>query len=149
MSKPQAKADIREKFRKQTDKIRKDSEKIAKAYQLQEQRVWMIPEKEGWDGNLFDLNGLKEPFKRDENHQDYLSSIQTGQSMGTNHDLMASQLQGDFLGMYERAFRERHKTSIRTRLHAAGRAYGTGHEEGTAKAGIQGYIKWLIQTGKS
>lgn len=144
----QSRTDIREKFRTQTDKLRTDAETNAKAYQLQEQRVWMAPEKGDWDGNLFDLAGLAKPFKRDENHEDYLNACQDKSSPGTANDLIAAQLQGDFLGTYERAFRERHKTSIRTRLHAAGRCFGTGHEKGIAKEGIQGFIKWLVQTSK-
>lgn len=148
MSKAQSVADVREKFRKQTDKMKTNSEKIAKAYQLKEQRPWMHPELEGWKGDLFDLKGMAKPFDRDENHQDLLNAVKSPNSPGTSNDLIASQLQGDFLGTCERAFRERHKSVIRSRLHSAGRHYGSGHEKGIVKAGIQNYIQWLVKTGK-
>lgn len=148
MSKAQSVADVRENFRKQTDKMKENSEKLAKASQLKEQRPWMHPELGSWLGDLFDLKGMAEPFKRDENHNDLLQAVKSAESPGTTTDLIASQLQGDFLGTCERAFRERHKSTIRSRLHAAGRHYGSGHESGIVKEGIQNYIQWLIKTGK-
>lgn len=148
MTKPTSKADIRTTFRKQLEKLAKDAEAAHKAYKLEGQRKWYHPELEGWSGDLFDLEGIAQAYDRQENHEDFLNALQDAQSPGAIGDLAASQFQGDWLAALERAFRRRHASVVRSRLHAAGRLFGHGHEKGPLKQGVMKWLEGLVQNAK-
>ncbi len=136
---PSPKSDIGDVFREQLEKLAENARKNAEALRLTGDRVWCLPERKGWNGDLFDLLGMAKPFDRSQNHEDYLKAV-TEDPPGCVGELAAAQFQGDWLAAMERAFRQRHASAVRGRLHSAGRLYGHGHELGPLR---QGVLKWL------
>jgi len=110
---------------------------------------WYAPEKEGWSGDPFDLEGMAEPFKRSQHEEEFAKAVADPQSPGVVADLMLSQLQGDILASLERALRARLRTSIRSKMHAAARLYGHGHENGVIMLGQVNYLERLIKAANA
>lgn len=116
------------------------------AMQLAAIGMWYQPKIEGqWSGDLFDLQGMSQPFSRDEHEQDFASVMTDPSQAGCAGDLMAIQLQGDMLGSLERAFRERHKTWPRMMVHANARRYGHQHDYGVFRTGFLGYLQFILR----
>ena len=147
-AKPSPKAEIRDAFRGQLDKLVEAAEAAHKAAKMEGRRKWFKPKLNGWNGDLFDIEGIADAFKRDEIHEDYLKAIKSAEDPGVSGDLAAAQFQGDWLASMERAFRRRHTTPVRSRLQAAARLYGHGHDKGPLKQGVMKWIEGIIQNNK-
>lgn len=102
----------------------------------------------GWSGDLFDLAGLTNVFSRAEIEEDFLAAIRDAAQPGTVGDLMACQLQGDYLAMQERAFRARHQTPQRLYLHAVARRRAHGHPGGVVVRGVLGQVENILRKSK-
>lgn len=140
-------ADIRSRFRTQLVKMQQLADKASQASRLTAQRQWMLPDKNGWTGDLFDLTGLEKPFDRSENWKDFKKALDP-KNPGVVGDLQVSQLQGDWLAAQERAFRARHMTRCRAEQHSAARLYGHGHALGLYKKSILGYLQGIVGNAK-
>ncbi len=147
-SKPSPKSDVRDGFREQLNKLSEVADANHKAAKMEGQRMWAAPELKGWSGDLFDLEGMAKAFDRKEMHEDYLNAIKDAESPGVTGDLAAAQLQGDWLASLERAYRRRHASAVRSRMHAAGRLYGHGHEKGMLKQGVMKWIEGIVKNSK-
>lgn len=141
----QKKTDIRERYKKQMDRLKELATKAGQALKNEDQPDWMIPERNGWDGDLFKLEDMQKPFDRAEHYKDFVDSISDPESSGTVADLAAIQLQGDFLAAMERAFRERHKTGVRCAVQASARQ--KGHGDKLFEAMLTGYIQRILTKG--
>src|SRR5688572_30126624 len=107
MSDPQSKIDVGSNFQQQ---IRKLAAWAERADVTQEDPpLWYIPEVAGWSGNLFDLEGMSEPFTRSAHSEDFANIVKDTDNPGTTGDLILTALQGDTLAAMERAYRARHK----------------------------------------
>lgn len=144
-----SKAEIRERFRTQINKLAETGVAHRDAAKLKDRRLWTKIDKNGWSGDLFDLDGMLKAFARDENWQDFKDAIKDPENAGTTGDLIASQLQSEYLAVQERAFRYRHATPCRLLLHAAARSYGHGAERGVLKLAVLGYIENILKSAKS
>lgn len=102
----------------------------------------------GWDGDLFNLEGISQAFSRDELDEDFLKVIDPA-NPGVIGDLVSISLQGDWLATMERAFRARHQTPVRAWMHAAGRRKGHGHNAGVINQGLLRYVENLLQAAKN
>lgn len=145
---PNSKAEIRDRFRLQIDKLAATGLNIAAAARLEEQLKWMQLDLGDWDGDLDNQEDIGKAFSRDENAQDYKDAIKDSESPGTVGDLMASQLQGEFLACQERAFRARHRGSVRSQFHAAARRDGHGNEKGVLKRSVANYVESILKAAK-
>lgn len=145
--KPKPKADVRDVFRTQLEKLAENAKNAHQALLLQEQRKWCKPDLQGWSGDPFDLDGMSEAFKRDANHEDFLNALKSDDP-GAIGDLAVSQLQGDWLAALERAYRRRYASSVRSRMHAAGRLFGHGHDMGPFKQGVMKWLEGMVQSTK-
>jgi hypothetical protein len=116
---------------------------------LQQQRQWDSPDRGTWSGNPSDLVGLSQAFDRTANAQDYKNAVRNTEQPGVVGDMMASQIQGDYLAVQERAYRARLQSSVRCQLHAGARNYGHGHSAGLFQQGVLGYLLNLLKAAKS
>ncbi len=103
----------------------------------------------GWDGDLFDIEGMAEPFKRDELYEMFKDTLANPEDLGVTGDLELILIQGDMLGAAERAYRNRHASPVRNRLHAAGRHRGHGHDNGVIEFGLLAFVHQLNNLAKA
>lgn len=145
---PSGKASIRDRFTKQLEALKTTAENWSKADKIEEQRKWLQLDRNEWDGNLFDLEGMSKPFDRKEIAQDAKDAVKDAGDPGNVGDLILTTTQGDLLAAMERAFRARHMTSVRIRAHAAARRKGHGHEAGPIMGGIKGHVEQIEKLSK-
>ena len=145
---PKSTADIRKRFRDSVQKAAETADAMYEALNNKGQAVQLKLEKNGWDGDVFNVADMGKPFERTENEEDVVNAIKDINNPGVVGDLIASVLQGDYLATQERAFRSRHGGKIRASLHAAGRRFGHGHNGGLFKKGIINYIKYVTKLSK-
>ena len=141
----QKKTDIRTRFKKQMDALKLHAEKSAKALENVDQSDWMIPDRNEWDGDLFQISEMRKPFDRQEHYDDFVTVLSSAKDPGTVADLAAIQLQGDWLAAMERAFRERHKSHVRCAVQASARQHG--HDKKVFEKMLTGYIQRILAKG--
>ena len=134
MSEAKSYADARDNFQNQLTATKNAAANSHQALCGLAQRKQHEVEKNGWDGNLFNITS--DVFDRSENTADVETAIKDVTAPGVSGDLTVSCLQGDYLASMERAFRLRHSTSIRRQLHAAARRKGHGDETGVLIRGV-------------
>lgn len=139
----QKKTDIREKFQQQMDRLIFTAEKEEKALEQEDAPDWYMPEPFDWNGDLFNIEGIAEPFLRDDHYQDFKDVCKNAEDPGTVGDLAAIQLQGDWLACLERAFRARYKSHCRAMVQASGRRMG--HHKKIFEKSLKGYIERILQ----
>lgn len=98
------------------------------------QRKWQIPTPNTWDLNLFNISGISGAFDRATANQVYIRALTKGPKVGLLDkapegegrvaDCQAMKIQIDYMATMERAFRLRHASSIRCKLHSAARRRG-------------------------
>lgn len=139
------KTDIRTRYKAQMERLVELAENAQKSMYNEVQPDWMIVEHNGWDGDLFNIPDMEKPFDRQEHYQDFADVVSDPNSPGTVADLMALQLQGDWLAAMERAFRERHKSHVRCMAQASARH--KGHATKVFDTVLTGYIKRMLTRG--
>lgn len=145
----QSTSDVRSNFSTRVNELADQAEAAGNAALQSGQRVWQRPGNvSGWKGSLFDLVGIGKAFDRSANAEDFLDAIKDPAKPGVVADLQASVLQGDYLAAYERAFRARHRTPLRSAFHAAARRLGHGDEVGVLRRGVLGYIGGIVKSAK-
>lgn len=103
----------------------------------------------GWSGSSFDSATLHKLYSREE-HSGEMQRIVSGvESSGVVGDLVALQMQADFLASAERAHYARGSSYVRSRLHAAARKYGHAHEQGVLERGVRGTITSVLARAKA
>ena len=117
-------------FVDQLTNLEDSSTAASKATLLTGQRKWTYPPLNGWDGNPFNIVGMNDAFKRKNLNYIYLQILGDPEKAGTIGELMALKLQIDYVAALERAFRSRHCSSIRAKIHAAARKRGQGDTKG-------------------
>lgn len=145
---PSSVADIRSRFRAQLSALQQSAFAAYNAIAGTATRRWFNPDRGGWSGDLADLVGMSQAFSRDENAEDYQSAMKDGQNAGVVGDLIASQLQGDYLAIMERAYRARHHSALRCAVHAAARSNGHYNSKGLFQQGVLGYITNIIKAAR-
>jgi hypothetical protein len=148
MAKAEAKAELRDRFLAQLNKTAESAGAVSKAFLLDGQRRWHDIDKNGWDGDLFNISDIGKAFSREENEEDVANAIVDSGSPGVSGDLIVSVLQGDHLAGQERAFRMRHQTRIRSDIHSAARRMGHAHDKGLLKRGVKGVIENILKQSK-
>lgn len=143
-----AKADVSRRFTKTIEKLvaagSNAAEALANKTQLKQHEI----DKNGWDGDVFNLDDMSKPWDRKELGDMVVASIKDAASPGVAGDIIVSTLQGDWLSAQERAFRLRHTTKPRANLHAASRRRGHGHPGGLFAKGLVNYVKNIVKLSK-
>lgn len=141
MTLPTPKTDVGKLFSKRLTELADFQTKNAAAALNQGPAVWCRPE-EITKSYASDAGNkqVSEAFSRQEQEKWFDEATKDRKDRGVRGDFMQIQLQGDFLACLERAYRTRHLSSVRSRIHPAARLQGTGHEYGVLRQGILGYI---------
>jgi hypothetical protein len=144
---PKSKSDVDPNFEKQLRQLKEDSKANGDAVQQNEQVGWFRPD--GWNGDVFDYDGMHEPFDRKKANADFVAAISNPDAPGTSGDLIATTTQIDYLACLERAFRVRHAMPVpRLLLHAAGTMKGNGTDKGVFMlCGVE-YVRRLVSEAK-
>lgn len=140
------KTGVGELFREQLMKL-KDFAKQAHESIINEKPPWWYRPK-NFDADLFQIQEYHPPFLRDEYEEWFQDVVKDPMSPGTVTDLTILSLQGDWLHAMERAFRCRHHTSVRNRIHPSARRKGHGDENGAIQGGLLAYIENLDTINK-
>jgi hypothetical protein len=109
------------------------------------QRYWMIPTgySGGWVFNPTNIAGLHDPFTRGEANT-ALSNEYSGSGDNQVNLTMGYGLQIGYMGMMERAFRDRHRTVTRAQMLVSGRKAAHGDASGVHKGAVEGHITELL-----
>ena len=134
------KAQIRDIFTKQLDKLKEYAEADEQGLLNQKPNKMYEPDKGEWDGDLFNIEGMGKAFDRSQIHDDFRATVTED---GITTDLEIEILQGDFVAALERAYRARHHSPVRHRCHAAARRRGHRDENGVFTKGLLGYLEHL------
>lgn len=143
----QPKTEVGTQFRKQTEALRDHSDKESVSTRNQGAPEWFRPD--GFDGDVYDIEDMHEPFSREEHEEQFAQVVKDPNAPGTTGDFSMIALQGDFLAAMERAYRDRHMSSVRRRIHSAARRMGHSAETGVIKLGLVGYIENIDKFNKS
>lgn len=136
-------------FEDQIKELRAKAKAEGEALPNTGQSAWLIPKLFDWDGDLFNIEGIAEAFKRDKANEQFKEATTDVNSPGVTGDLVVTTLQISYLQVMERAFRCRH-TQRRTRavMQAMARKRGHGNNQGTLTQTLE-YIRNLMQESKS
>ena len=134
-------------FQDQVQEHQKQAQKEYDKRHTQDQYPWTMPQLKGWSGDLWDWEGMKEPFKREKANQDFVSATKDQFNPGVTGDLVITTTQIDYLAVMERAFRARHTYSwARAYAQKLGRRKGHGDPSlGLFVYGIIEYIHGLLK----
>lgn len=141
------KSEIAPKFRDQLETLAEYAQAQGDAVLGETPPKWYRPA--DFEGSLRDLDAISEPFSRGEIERYFEEAVKDSESPGTVGDLAIVQLQGDALAAMERAFRARHASAARCRVHAAARLRGHGHPHGVIRGSLLGYLINLDRRNKS
>jgi len=111
------------------------------------QRLWMVPDAAvAWTFNPTEPDKMGEPFDRTDVNKVY-SDEYSGAASADNEirTVMGAHVEINYMGMMERAFRERHRTVVRAQYLLAGRRKAhSDTSDGVHKAGVEGYVTELF-----
>jgi hypothetical protein len=148
MADPQSNAELRDVFNKQLEALKTYCQRQEESVKNEEPSLFFAPELLGWSGDLADIEGMSKAFDREEIYQDFRDTIQEDDK-GVTADLEVEVTQGDFIARMERAYRQRHHSSLRDRMHAAARFRGHRHDNGVLTVGVLGYLEHLKNMASS
>lgn len=141
MTLPTPKTDVGTLFNKRLVELAEIQTKNGQAALNQGAAAWCRPAEITKSYNSDEGNKqVGEVFSRQEQEKWFDEATKNPKDRGTRGDFYQIQLQGDFLACMERAYRTRHLSTLRSRIHPAARLEGTGHEYGVIRQGILGYI---------
>jgi len=143
-----SKAEVRDRFSLQIEQLTTMLKSQGESLQGSGQPKQFEPDRNGWGGDPFDLEGIEKPFDRAEHKEDVEAAIADLADPGTVGDLVASSLQGDILAVLERSFRASNMSRVRRTVHAAARRAGHGNDAGPWKRGIKGVIEGILKHSK-
>ncbi len=124
------------------------SNTAAAASNLNAQRQWMYPPLGTWNGNPLDIAGTTGAFDRTALNDLYEDIIANEEDTRIG-ETMVVKLQIDYLAALERAFRTRHCSSVRARIHASARRAGMGEGTGPFSGGVVLWLQRLLQAAAS
>lgn len=132
--------ELHEEFLRHIEQLEKTSKAADEASCLTGQRKWMNPPLQGWSGDPQDITGLNKAFTRKAMNALYVAIMRDETPNGTIGETMVLKLMVDYIAALERAFRTRHCSSVRAKLHAAGRRRGQGSKDGLFTGSV---VLWL------
>jgi hypothetical protein len=131
-------------IQKLLQKLKNTSEEVSQSL-LSEgyQRPWEDPP--GWEGDIFNLEGITAAYDRQEANENYQDALKSQRPMG---EAMAARIDMDYLAAHERAFRLMQMSPVRATVHAASRRRGHGHAAGVHTGVILQHLTDLIAGGQ-
>jgi len=114
------------------------------------QTQWMMPPSNGWNGSVFDFDGMEQPFDRSQSNQWFTTAVKDPSNPGTTGDMIVTTTQIDYLAVAERSFRMRHTmTKIRSMSHTVGRKTGHGNAKGPLSQSVMEYLNGIVKESKA
>lgn len=144
---PQKYADVDPNFQRQVTQLKDTAaQEWSQANQAGQVR-WMRPILGGYGGDLWDWEGMKEPFQREQANQWYLDATSDPLKPGRVGDAMITTTQIDYLAAMERAYRARHTMSFPRAVaqHTGRRRFGHAVDKGVFLRGVLEYVRDLIK----
>lgn len=147
-TRPESKADVDPNLHAQVKELQKQQAANAEARANGNAGKWLMPKLGEWDGDLFDWEGMAEPFDRSASNDAFAEAVNPA-SPGTTGDVVVIGLQVDLLATMERAFRSRHLMSRpRAAALAAGREAGHGHDAGPLVQSLLEHVRQIVKESK-
>lgn len=117
------------------------------------QTQWERPEVDSgepsWDGNLDKIDEVGAVFNREAANTSFVDAIKDAESPGADGDLVAAQLQVDYLGCADRAFQARHTFNWpRAYALALGRKRGQGDDRGPLGITVLELVRHIVGEAK-
>lgn len=111
------------------------------------QRLWMIPTKVGggWTFDPTDIPNLGSPFLRDNVNTQYANEF-SGAGENKIKVAMGTGVEIGYMGMMERAFRERHRTPTRALQLLGARRAAHGGAGNVHKSSVEAWVQELLTT---
>jgi hypothetical protein len=117
------------------------------ARSLGNQVPWFRPV--GWNGEVFDVEGISPSFSRSASNGDYLNAVQDPTAPGTTGDVVATTTMLDTLACMERAFRVRQGSRrCRATAQMLGRKRGQGDGLGPLVQNYLEYVRHVLAEAK-
>ncbi len=140
------KSDLGEKFETQIEELMDHAEDEFDDLKEANETHWMMPELGGWSGDLFDWEGMKEPFLRKDLNDMYEAATEDPWNPGRSGDLIITTTQIAYLASMERAFRARHTQRFpRSVAHVLGRRnVQKMDKQGSLSLAALEYVKGII-----
>jgi hypothetical protein len=143
---PQSKADMDPVFEKcLRQRQQQAAQEYAQRTQVGQVR-WDRPP--GWNGDLFDVEGLAAPFDRSKANQFYIDAVSKPTSPGTSGDIIATTTMIDVLANLERATRARYMRRPRAVAHMLARKKGHGSPTGVFIQNFVEYVRSILKQAK-
>lgn len=146
--KPEKKSDIDPNFQDQMNEQQSQAKDEGENRVKQEQTQWNFPKLgDKWKGDLFDWQGMGEPFNRDQANKDYEKATKKPKKPGKTGDIVATTTQIELLATMERAFRARHCARFpRMIAHMTGiRRHGHGGDKGVFTQSFLDYVQTILK----
>ena len=143
---PSSKASMDPKFENLLREFMKRSLEEYQKRKMGRQVKWYRPK--GWNGDIFDVEGMSPPFDRSKANGDFVLAVQDPANPGVSGDLVATTTMIDYLACAERAFRQRFMRRPRAVAHLLGRKKGHGQQQGPfMQNGIE-YVRSVLRQAK-
>jgi len=145
--KPSPKVGLDPKFVKRMRDLKKQAREEKEKRSRGDQVKWL--KLDDWDGDIFNYEGMHEPFNREQANNEGVSAIADPKAPGTTGDVVAATIQIETLACMERSFRVR-MTMRRTRAlaHMLARKKGHADTEGVfMNNGVQ-YVKEIMKQAR-
>ena len=134
------------KFLDHIEKMEDVSRGVDLGLTMIDQRMWMFPPGDPmYDGDPRNLVDMAIVFDRDDLNDQYIEVIDDTDQVSTIGEAMISKLQIDYIASCERAFRTRHCSSIRAKVHAACRRRAMGDSNGIFSGGVSLWLQRILQ----
>lgn len=143
-----SRAEVRDRFSTQLEALIASLKAQGLSLRNAGQRLQLELDKNGWDGNPQDLDGLVKPFSREEHRDDVEAAIADADDAGPIGDLVASSWQGDLLACMERSYRAKYSNRVRRSAHAAARREGHASDAGVLRRGMLGTVEGALKQTK-
>lgn len=144
---PKSKADVDPNFEKRIRDVKNHAAAEAESQDTGQQTKWFRPQ--GWDGNVFDTEGMATAYSREAANQSFLEAVKDPENPGTTGDVVATLTMISTLAGMERAARLRHMRRPRAIAHMLGRKAGHGDDRGPLVQCNLEYVRGTLKQGKA
>lgn len=144
---PQSKANVDPNFEKRIRDAKTHAAAEAESRDKGQQTKWFRPQ--GWDGDVFDVDAVAEPYSRAAANQSFLEAVKDPEKPGTTGDVTATLTMIGTLAGMERASRLRSMRRPRAMAHMIGRKAGHGDDRGPLVQCNLEYVRNMLKQGKA
>jgi hypothetical protein len=147
LPKPRSRVEVDPNYEANLRAVQEAAAQTAPALRSGGQVLWTRPA--NWNGDPLDYEGIHTALNRDQANAQFVQATADAQAHGVMADLVAATLMVDYLGVLERAFKQRlGHGRVRRHALAAGRKQGQGSPNGVFITSNLGYVQRVVKKGK-